>query len=159
MRPGPAKAGLHFIGNAQAAGGADVLVSMFEIIIRKYNAAPDALNGFGDECRDLAGGSEVEQVLHIGGVIFARVDIIASPCAAIRIWSNRMMHAEAVRYVKFPGAMRSEPHGQRISSVIAVTQRNDIVMSGVRARHEQGQIVRLRPGVDEVTNLQIARHL
>ena len=39
-----AESGLHFIGNADAAGRANVLVDMLEIIIGEDDTAPDALN-------------------------------------------------------------------------------------------------------------------
>ena len=68
------------------------------------------------------------------------------------------MHAEAVRHIEFPGAVRRERHAGRVAAVIGVAQRDHVVVAGVSPRHEQREIVRLRAGVDEVANLQIARH-
>ena len=44
MRTSPTETGLHFIGDANAAGGADMFVSVLEIIVGKNNATADALN-------------------------------------------------------------------------------------------------------------------
>ena len=68
------------------------------------------------------------------------------------------MHAEAVRHIEFPGAMRRQAHAGGVAAVIGVAQRDHVVVAGVSARHEQREIVRLRAGVDEVANLQFARH-
>ena len=53
MRAGAAEAGLHFVGDAHAAGGAHVFVGVLEIAVRKHDEAADALDGFGDEAGDL----------------------------------------------------------------------------------------------------------
>ena len=42
--------------------------------------------------------------------------------------------------------------------MIRVAQRNDVVIAGVSARHQQREIVRFRAGIHEVTNFQVARH-
>ncbi len=44
MTAGAAKAGLNFIGDAQTAGSAHVLVSVFQIAVGKDNASADALD-------------------------------------------------------------------------------------------------------------------
>src|ERR1044071_5122167 len=49
-----AKAGLHFVGNTDAAGGTHMLVDVFEIAIGKNHHTPDPLNGFGNKTGDLA---------------------------------------------------------------------------------------------------------
>ena len=54
MRAGAAEAGLHFIGDADAAGRAHMFVSVLEIAVGKNNAAAHALDRFGDERRDLS---------------------------------------------------------------------------------------------------------
>ena len=54
MRAGAAEAGLHFIGDADAAGGAHVFVGVLQIAIREHNAAADALDRLGDKAGDLA---------------------------------------------------------------------------------------------------------
>ena len=61
MRAGAAKAGLHFIGDTNAAGGADVFVDVFEIAVGKNDGAADALDRFGNEGRNLSGCCVVDQ--------------------------------------------------------------------------------------------------
>ena len=41
--------------------------------------------------------------------------------------------------------------------MVSVSQRNDIVVSGVSPSHEQSQIVRLGTGIDEKNPVQVAR--
>ena len=55
MCAGAAKASLHFIRNAHAAGGANVFVSLFQIALGKFHKAAHALDGFGNERGDFSG--------------------------------------------------------------------------------------------------------
>ena len=135
MRAGAPEAGLHFIGNANTAGAANVFVNMFEVTIRKNDTAADALNGFGDKGADLTRSGEVEKILHISRVVFSSIDIVAPPQSAIGVSHDGMMHAETVRHIKFPRAVRSEAHRRRAATVIRVAQRDDVVIAGVSARH------------------------
>ena len=43
--------------------------------------------------------------------------------------------------------------------MVGVAQRDHVVVAGVGARHEHGEVVRFRAGVDEVADLELARHL
>ncbi len=52
---GAAEAGLHFVGDAQAAVLADDVVDDLEIFRRRRDGAADALDRFADEAGDLAG--------------------------------------------------------------------------------------------------------
>ena len=69
------------------------------------------------------------------------------------------MHAEAVRDIEFPGAMRGQTHRDGVATVVGIAQRDHIVVARVNARHKQRQIVRFRTGIDEITNFQITWHL
>ena len=106
----------------------------------------------------LPGGRVVNQTFHVVGVFFPGVGVVAAPWPAIRVGRDGVMHAETVRHVEFPGAVRGQPHRRHVAAVIAIAQRDDIEIAGVSARHEQRQVVRLRAGIDKVAHLQIARH-
>ncbi len=69
------------------------------------------------------------------------------------------MNAEVVRHVELPGAVRGQPHRRHVAAVIAVAQRDDLEVPSPGARHQQRQVVRLRAGIDEITNLEFAGHL
>src|SRR5215813_14125698 len=69
-----------------------------------------------------------------------------------------MMHTEAMRDIELPGAMRSESHAGSVAAVVRISQRNQIVVAGVSARHEQREIVGFRAGIDKITDLQFAGH-
>ena len=77
MAAGPAKTGLDFVRYADATGSADVLVNLLEIAVRKDNASANALNRFGDEARDPAGGGEVDELLDVRGEFPSRFRIVA----------------------------------------------------------------------------------
>src|SRR5437870_13867671 len=55
MCAGPTKSRLHFIGDAQATGCADVFVDIFEGTIREYDTSPHAWNCVRDKRRVLNG--------------------------------------------------------------------------------------------------------
>src|SRR5262249_5101424 len=105
MRSGASETGLHLIGNANPAGGAHVFVSVLEVIVREDNAAAHALDRFGDITRDPARGGVVDQIFDVGGVILSGISILAGPLSPIRVGSQGMMNAEAVRNIKLPGVM------------------------------------------------------
>ena len=84
MRAGAPEAGLHFVRDADAARGAHVFVGVLQITVRKHHAAADALDRLGDEPRDLSRRRVVDQVLHIGRVIFSGLRIVVAPEPAIR---------------------------------------------------------------------------
>ena len=70
MRAGAAEARLDFVRDAQPPGGADVLIGILEVIVRKNHATADALNRFSDKRRDHARGCEIEDVLHVVRIFF-----------------------------------------------------------------------------------------
>ena len=149
---------MHFIGDAKTAGCAHLFVDVLQIIVRINNHAAHALDRFGDERRDASRSAEIDQVLHIGRVLVARFGIVAAPQTAIGIGRHGVMNPEAVRDVELPGPMRGQAHGQRTAAVIAVAQRDHVVIAGVGPRHEQGEIVRFRTGINEITYFEIVRH-
>ena len=101
----------------------------------------------------------VDQTSDVGRVICSGVRIVAPPRSAIRIGRDGVMHAEAVRHIELPGAVRCESHARGVAAVVRISKRNDVVVPGVSARHEQREIVRFRAGVDEIADLQFAGHL
>ena len=42
--------------------------------------------------------------------------------------------------------------------MVGIAERNHIVVAGVSMGHEEREVVRLRAGINEVANLQVARH-
>ncbi len=132
MRAGAAEASLDFVGNGDAACGADVFVSVLEVAVREDDATADALDGFGDEAGDVARGGEVDDALDVRGVFFAGVRIVAAVRSAIGIGSDGVMDAEGVREIKFPGAMRREGHGGHVAAVVAIAQRDHVVVASVK---------------------------
>src|SRR4029453_9740145 len=106
MRAGAPESGLHFIGDTHATSRAHIFVDVLQIILRKHHASADALDRFGNKGCDLPGSCVVDQASDVGGVMMAGARIVASPRSAIWIGSGRMVHAEAVRDVELPSAVR-----------------------------------------------------
>ena len=70
-----------------------------------------------------------------------------------------MVHTKAVWNIELPGAVRRKSHACSVTAVIRISKRNDIVVPGVSARHQQREIVGFRARIDEIADLQIAGHL
>src|SRR4051812_28877195 len=139
----PAKARLYFISDTDAAGRTDVRISMLQIIIRKNDAPANTLNRFRNESGDLPWRGVVDNLLHVRRVLFARVHIVPSPRSSEWVGCERVMNAEAVRDVEFPSAMRGQPHRRCVAAMVSVAQGDDVVVAGIGAGHEQGQVVSL----------------
>ena len=61
--------------------------------------------------------------------------------------------------IELPGAVRRKSHAYSVTAVIRISKRNDIVVPGVSARHQQPEIVGFRARIDKIADLQIAGHL
>ena len=141
VRARPAKARLHFVRDANATGGADVLVSVLEITLRKLHEPTDALNGFSDERRDLARRGVINHLFHVVCVFQSGVRIVIAERAAILVGCERVMHAKAVRHIVLPRAVRRDRHARCVAAMIRVAQRYHVVIAGVSAGHEQRKVV------------------
>src|ERR1019366_6935971 len=69
----PAKASLDLVGNADAPGGAGVLVGVLKVAVGEHHCAADALDGLGDEGGDLSGSGVVDHALDVRGVFLTGV--------------------------------------------------------------------------------------
>ena len=78
--------------------------------------------------------------------------------AAVRVGVERVAHAKAVRHRLLPRVLPAEPHRVAAEPVVRVAQRDDVVVARVRAREHQRHVVRLGAAVDEVDDLEVARH-
>ena len=58
---GPAEAGLHFVGDAEPAGGPHMRVGLGQVAVGEDDEAAQALNRLGDEAGDFAGGGVFDQ--------------------------------------------------------------------------------------------------
>ena len=67
------------------------------------------------------------------------------------------MHTETVGTLNSRCGAQSEPSSRHFA-VVRIAQRDHVVVAGVSARHEQGEIIRFRTGIYEITNFQVARH-
>ncbi len=151
-----AKAGLDLVGDAHAAGGARMFVSVLQVTIREHHRAAHALNGLGDESGNLARGGIVNHALDVRGVLPAGIGIVSPPLAPIGIGHDGVVDAETVGDIELPGAMSGKAHSGHVAAMIAVAQGNDVVVAGVSAGHEHGEIIGLGAGVDEVADFEVA---
>ena len=63
-----------------------------------------------------------------------------------------------MRHIKLPRAVSCHGQASRVSSMIGVAKCDDVEIACANSRHEQSEIVGLRPRIDEIADLQIARH-
>ena len=142
MRACSAKASLHFIRDANASRRANVFVSVLEIILRELYKAPDALDGFRDEARDFSRRRVINDFFDIGCVFATSIRIFVTVRSAIGIGRDGVMHAEAVRHVVFPSAVRGESHAGGVAAMIRVAKRDHVEVPRVSPCHEQRDVVR-----------------
>ena len=159
MRAGAPKPGLHFVGDADAARRPHVLIDVLEIAVRENYHAAYALNGLSNKAGHLPGRREVDELLDVRGVLSAGLGIIVAVRPAVRVGHRGVMHAETVGHIELPRAMGRQAHAGGVAAVIGVAQRDDIVIAGVGAGHQQRQIVGLGTRIDEIADLELARHL
>src|SRR5579862_2988205 len=83
-----AEADLHFVGDADAACGADLFVSFGEIAGRKNNLAGDAGQCFGDVCGDAVAfvSHFVQELRDVPRIFCSRRWVIALVGTAIVVW-------------------------------------------------------------------------
>jgi len=137
MRAGAAEAGLHLVGDAHAAGGAHIFVGVLEVARRELDKAADALDGLGDEGRDLARCRVFDDLLDVLGVFAAGVGVVVAEMPAIGVGGDGVVDAEGVRRVELPGAVRGDAHAGGVATVVGVAQGDDVVVARREARHEQ----------------------
>jgi hypothetical protein len=147
---GAAEAGLDFIGDADAAGVAGVGVGVGEVVGRVGDGAADALHGFGDEGGDFATGAELDDVEDFFGVLFAGFGGVVGDGAPDGVGGFQVLEAGHGGDGEFPGVMAGEGHADGVAAVVAVAEGEDVVVAGVEAGHEDGEVVGFGAGVDEV---------
>ena len=59
---------------------------------------------------------------------------------------------------ELPGAVGGDAHGVGRHTVIGVPEGDDVIVAGVKAGKEHGQVIGLTPTVDKVDNLKKHNH-
>lgn len=98
---GAAEAGLDFVGNADAARRTDVFINFLQVAIGKHDGSAHALDGFGDKARNFSWAGEADQLLDVGGIIFAGVRVGGGPGTAVRVGGAGELDAEGVGMLYF----------------------------------------------------------
>mmetsp|Transcript_841 Transcript_841/g.2617 ORF Transcript_841/g.2617 Transcript_841/m.2617 type:complete len:380 (+) Transcript_841:217-1356(+) len=155
VRPGPAKACLDLIRDADAPVVPDVLVRSLEVAVGEDNGTAHSLNRLREEGSNPPARRRLKHILHVLGVGLA---VVAKP-AAVRVRVERVVDAKALGHRVLPGGVCCEPHGAEGHSVVAVPQRDHVVVTGVEPRHQDRQVVGLRPGVHKVDGVKVWREL
>ena len=158
MRAGAAAAGLNFVGDAETAGGAHVFVGVLEVALGELDEAAHALDGLGEERGDFSGRRIVDEVFDVVGAFHTGLGVAVAEVSAVRIRGDRVVNAEGMGCIEFPIAVGGEAHRGGAAAVVAVAERDGVVVAGVEARHEQCEVVGLGAGVGEINDLEIAGH-
>ena len=151
------KAGLHFVGDEEAAVFFHGVENDLEIFRRRSDESADALNRLGDEGGDLAAGAGLDQVLDVLGAGDFAIRIFQAERAAVAIRIDRVRDADADDSGLAPRGLRRDALGQRRSAGIGVAQRDNVVRAGGHARQQDRGFIRLGAGTGEKTGLQRAR--
>ena len=159
MRSRSTKSSLDFIGDAKATRGANVLVRMFQIAVRIDHRTANALNAFGDVSGNATGCSESYQVSNVTGIFPPGVRIIVRIRSAQAVGRYGVLNPRCCGNVVLPGVMTGQCHRQAAAAMITVAKCDHVVIACVSPRHQNRQLIRLRAGIDKVTNAQIARQL
>ena len=69
-----------------------------------------------------------------------------------------MVYAHPSCHWEFPGTVGGDPHGVGRHAVIGVPEGDDVIVAGVKAGKEHGQVIGLTPTVDKVDNLEDNHH-
>ena len=148
---GAAEAALHFVGDADAAVLADDVVDDSEEFLGRRDRAADALDRLADEAGDLAGRFVLDHVLDVVRTLHAAGWVLEAERAAVAVAGVRVVDVRArccVLNFQLPWAVRLI--GTRRAAVVAVAERDHVLVAGVLAGREDRDLVRLAAAVGEV---------
>src|SRR5208282_5826602 len=152
---GAAPAGLHFIGDEEAAVFLYDVENDLEIFLGRSDEPADALDGFGDERGDAAAGAGLDEVFDVTGARYFAFGVFQMEGAtvAIRIDGVRDSHADdggfAIRSVRGHG------FHERRAARIGMAESDDVVAAGGHAGDQDGSFVGLAAGASEEARRQI----
>ena len=141
---GAAEAGLHFVGDEQAAVFFDGVENDLEIFRRRRDESADALNGLGHEGGDLAAGAGLDEVFDVVGAGHAAIGIVQPERAAVAVGIDGVRDAHADDSGLAPGRLRGHGFGERRAAGIGMPQRDDVVGAGGHARQQEWRLRWLR---------------
>jgi hypothetical protein len=102
-------------------------------------------------------GAKFDGLLNLLGILLAGLGGVIGNGSPKRVRSLEMLETGEGRDGVFPGAEARQGHAHGISTVVAIAQRKDLVVTGVETGHEDGEVVCFRSGVDEVDPVQRIR--
>src|SRR6185437_8033220 len=137
-----------FIGNEDAAVIADDFFDDRKILLGWSDEAADALYRLADETGYLAAGGRADQVFDILGALHAAIGVLQVERASIAIGVVGMNNA-CLRRSELPRALARESHGTRRTAVIGMAKRDNLRVSRVAARCEDGRLIGFRAAVGE----------
>src|SRR5205823_3468936 len=144
--------GLHLVGDAQPAVPPDDLVGDAEVFRRRGHDAADALDRLGDERGDGARRLVADQRLDVPGAAHVARRVGEAVWAAVAVARGGVPHVRRGAALELPGADSGQRHRALGAAVVAVAQADDVGVAGELAGGEDGHLVRLAPGVREVTD-------
>ena len=156
---GAGEAGLHLVGDADAAVGADDVVDLRQVVRRSHRDTAGALNGLRDEGGDLARGGVADQLRDILGALACDLLRRAGERVAIGIGVDRVVDGAAALGPGLPGVKCCQGAGRCAAAVVGVADADDVGVTGVQPGHLDRQIVRLAAAVDEIDAVELGRQL
>ena len=160
MRADAAKAGLHFVGDADAAGRAHVAEGRGHVRVGKDDLPATAHERFTDEGGDPApvGFDLLYGLRHVAGECASAGGAVAKIRAAVGVGHDHFLYEGWATLAAGAVVLVGAHFDERLRmAVIGYVQRDDILAPGGGACQPQGQVVGLAAGVDEVKDAQLRR--
>src|SRR5262249_24312559 len=157
LAAGAAEAGLHLVADEHAAILAHDPDGDLEVLLGRRDEPAHALDGLGEEARDLAGRGRADQLVDVLGALHLAARIGESARTAVAVGRERVLDAGDLGRHRAPRRLRAERLRQHRAPRVAVPQRDDLAAPGVDLRHHDAGLVGLRAARGEVALLELAR--
>ncbi len=155
--PGAAPAGLHLVGDEDAAGLADGLGDDLEIFLGRNDETARADDHLGQDSGDPAGGGGLNHFLDVlgAGDLARRVGQLQRTTVAVRRECVREARHRAADLL--PGRLPRGGDRHHRAARVSVPQHQHLLVAGMDAGQEHRRLVRLGPRVGEERAVEAGR--
>ena len=152
---GAAPAGLHFVGDEEAAVFFYDVENDFEIFLGRGDEAADALDRLGDEGGDAAAGAGLDEIFDVAGAGDFAFGIFQMQRAAVAVRIDGVRDANADDSGFAIGCVGGDGLHERRAAGIGVAQCDDVIAAGGHARDQNRGFVGFAAGTGEEARRQI----
>ena len=146
---GPPEARLDLVGDQEYPRLVQDLFYPLEVAGRRIDETAYALDGLGDESRDVARGLLLDHGPHVVGAKEVAASLVAAKGAAERVRVAGVGHVEGRARGRAPGALARYAHRHEGRAVVGGTEGDDLAGVAVARREKKRRLVRLRAAAHE----------